>query len=286
MIFPFHDDNPTRRTPFVTFAIMGVNAVVFLGSIQLSPVDRGVLWYVRGFVPARIAGLIDDGPPEVDLGTVPPDLREHVLAFDPVRNVVVLRPLSERQTLLSLLTCMFLHGGWLHVIGNMWFLWIFGNNVEDRLGHVAFVLFYLLGGLFASACHWMIAPHSTTPVIGASGAVATMLGAYAVTWPWARVKSLVFLFVIVTVIDLPALLVLGAWFLIQLLSATHAANLDVGGGVAWWAHVGGFLAGLVLMPLLSALVVPAGDEGPSERPDLFNFGQPDEDHRRPDDYHW
>jgi len=283
MIFPLHDDNPTRRTPFVTFAIIGVNAVVFLGSIQLSPVDRGVLWYVRGFVPARVAGLIDDEPPEVDPQTVPPELREHVLAIEADRDVVVLRPLSRPQTLLSLLTCMFLHGGWLHVIGNMWFLWVFGNNVEDRLGHVAFLLFYLLGGLFASACHWMIAPHSTTPVIGASGAVATMLGAYAITWPWARVKSLVFLFVIITVIDLPALLVLGVWFLAQLVSATHAANLEVSGGVAWWAHVGGFLAGLVLMPLLSSLAGPTDDERPSDPSEFSGFGQSD-DYRRPDDH--
>jgi len=282
MIFPFHDDNPTRRTPFVTFAIIGVNAVVFLGSLQLSPVQRGVLWYVRGFVPARIAGLIDDVPPEVNPRTVPPGLREHVLAIDARRDVVVLRPLARGQTVLSLFTCMFLHGGWLHVIGNMWFLWIFGNNVEDRLGHVAFVLFYLLGGLFASACHWMIAPHSTTPVIGASGAVATMLGAYAVTWPWARVKSLVFLFVIITIVDLPALLVLGVWFLAQLLSATNTANLEMSGGVAWWAHVGGFLAGLVLMPLLSSLAGPTDGEQSFER---FGFGQPDEEFRRPEDYY-
>jgi len=282
MIFPFHDDNPTRRTPFLTFAIIGVNAVVFLGSLQLSPVERGVLWYARGFVPARIAGLIDDVPPEVDPRTVPPELREHVLAIDARRDVVVLRPLARPQTVLSLFTCMFLHGGWLHVIGNMWFLWVFGNNVEDRLGHVAFVLFYLLGGLFASACHWMIAPHSTTPVIGASGAVATMLGAYAITWPWARVKSLVFLFVIVFVVDLPALLVLGEWFLVQLLSATHAANLDMGGGVAWWAHVGGFLAGLILMPILSSLAGPTDGEQSFDR---FGFGQPDEEFRRPEDYY-
>ena len=284
MIFPFHDDNPIRRTPFVTFAIIGVNAAVFLGSIQLSPVDRGVLWYVRGFVPARIAGLIDDEPPEVDPRTVPPGIRERVLEFDANRDVVVLRPLPRRQTLLSLLTCMFLHGGWLHVIGNMWFLWVFGNNVEDRLGHVAFLLFYLLGGLFASACHWMIAPNSTTPVIGASGAVATMLGAYAITWPWARVRSLVFLFVIITVIDLPALFVLGVWFLVQLVSATNAADLEMGGGVAWWAHVGGFLAGLVLMPLLSSLAGPADDDRPSDPSELFGFGQSD-DYRRPDDHY-
>ncbi|OHB86094.1 MAG: hypothetical protein A2V98_26065 [Planctomycetes bacterium RBG_16_64_12] len=249
MLFPLHDDSPITCTPLVTYAIVAVNAAAFLGSLRLSPLDRETLWYGRGFVPARIAQLVDPRPLEVDVPhPVPnpfrPDLeRVRRIKFEPI----------PRQILLSLFTCMFLHGGWLHLIGNMWFLWIFGNNVEDRLGHVAFLLFYLSGGLLASACHWMIEAQSTTPVIGASGAVATILGAYAITWPWARVKTLLFLFVIITIVDLPAMLVLGAWFLIQLLSATSATNLELGGGVAWWAHVGGFLAGLTLMPALSLL---------------------------------
>jgi len=249
MIFPFHDDNPVTRTPFVTYGIVAVNAVVFLGSLGLSDADRAVLWYGRGFVPARMAQLVDRRPIELELPPEAPDLarpdivRVRRLTFEPIPH----------QILLSLLTCMFLHGGWLHLIGNMWFLWVFGNNVEDRLGHVLFLVFYLVGGLLASACHWMIEPQSTTPVIGASGAVATMLGAYAITWPWARVKTLVFLIVIITIIDLPALLVLGVWFVIQLLSAANATTLELTGGVAWWAHVGGFLAGLILMPVLSSL---------------------------------
>ena len=278
MIFPLHDENPTRRTPFFTFAIIGVNAVVFLGSLQLSVPDRTVLWYARGFVPARIAQLADPKPVVVDLPVqAPQPLRPGVvevrrLEFQPVRG----------QILLSLLTCMFLHGGWLHLVGNMWFLWVFGNNVEDRLGHVAFLVFYLLGGLVASACHWMTGPLSTTPVIGASGAVATMLGAYAITWPWARVKSLVFLFVIVTVVDLPALLVLGVWFLLQLISATNA-DLEMGGGVAWWAHVGGFLTGMLLMPFVSALLSATDESAGPDQLNLFGFGR-DDDIRRPDDY--
>jgi membrane associated rhomboid family serine protease len=278
MIFPLYDNNPTRRTPFITFAIIAVNAAIFLRLLQLPLGDRAVLWYVRGFVPARISQLSDPKPLEVDLpAEIPnpqrPDLvRQRRIEFQP----------AAPQILLSLFTCMFLHGGWLHLIGNMWFLWVFGNNVEDRLGHVAFLLFYLLGGVFASACHWMIAPASTTPVIGASGAIATMLGAYAITWPWARVKCLVFLLVIVTIIDLPALLVLGLWFLMQLVSATYAADLEMGGGVAWWAHVGGFLAGLALMPLLASLIV-SGDAQKGSGEVAWLGGQSD-DFRRPDDY--
>jgi membrane associated rhomboid family serine protease len=282
MIFPFHDENPIQRTPFVTLGIVGVNAVVFLGTLSLSELDRGTLWYGRGFVPARIVELVKDEPPQVDPRTVPPELRERVLAVDLRRERIVLKPLPQRQILLSLFTSMFLHGGWLHVIGNMWFLWVFGNNVEDRVGHVPFLLFYLFGGLFASACHWAINPSSTIPVIGASGAVAAMLGAYAITWPWARVKSLVFLFVVVTVIDLPALAVLGVWFLGQLVSATNAANVGLSGGVAWWAHVGGFLVGLVLMPFLNSLL-GSPDQGSSDRFDWFGFGQAD-DRRHPDDF--
>ncbi len=255
MIFPFHDENPTKRTPLFTFAIIAVNAVVFLGSLQLSAEDRTVLWYARGFVPARIAQLAEPRPLIVDVPVeaAPPLVPRGMVA---VRRLQL--PPVRGQILLSLLTSMFLHGGWLHLIGNMWFLWVFGNNVEDRLGHVAFLAFYLLGGLVATACHWMTGPMSTTPVIGASGAVATMLGAYAITWPWARVKSLVFLFIIITVIDLPALLVLSVWFLVQLISATNA-DVHMGGGVAWWAHVGGFLTGMLLMPFLSA-VLNAGDQ--------------------------
>lgn len=262
MLFPFHDENPIQRTPWVTFGIIGVNTVIFLGSLRLAPVDQAVLWYGRGFVPARMGQLVHDRPLVVEQKLPDPQRPQLVKTWR-----MVLQP-APREILLSLATCMFLHGNWLHLIGNMWFLWVFGNNVEDRLGHVTFLLFYLLGGLLASACHWMIEPNSTTPVIGASGAVAAMLGAYAITWPWARVKTLLFLFVFITVVDLPALMVLGVWFLMQLVSATEASRVQMSGGVAWWAHVGGFVAGLALMPALSGLV-GAGqtDQRPSDRPE-------------------
>jgi membrane associated rhomboid family serine protease len=145
---------------------------------------------------------------------------------------------------------MFLHASWLHIVGNMWLLWVFGNNVEDRLGHVTFLVFYLLTGFVASLCHWVNDPNSAIPVIGASGAVSGVLGAYAVTFPSARVRSLIFLVFIFLTVDLPAMVVLGFWFLGQVLEATASVDVGFNGGVAWWAHIGGFVVGLTVMPWL------------------------------------
>jgi len=252
MLFPLHDRNPTTRTPIVTYAIVAFNVVAFLWLIRLPMRDRQLEYYSRGFVPARLAQLADGKPIEVDLnegGRLQVD-GNVVLAG---QERLELKP-EPQQILLSLVTCMFLHGGWLHLIGNMWFLWVFGNNVEDRLGHATFLLFYVIGGFLASACHWIVEPGSVTPVIGASGAVAAMLGAYAITWPWARVKTLVFLFVFITIIDLPALLLLGLWFAAQIWGGTQNLMPGAASGVAWWAHIGGFVAGLILMPVLGAVI--------------------------------
>jgi len=133
----------------------------------------------------------------------------------------------------------------MHLIGNMWFLWIFGNNIEDRLGIIAYILLYMLGGLLATATHWLTDPSSTTPVIGASGAVAAILGAYAITWPWARIHTLVFLLFFVTIVDVPALIVLGVWFLGQVVAGMQGMSQ----GVAIAAHIGGFVAGMLMMPV-------------------------------------
>jgi len=231
MIFPFHDTNPTRRSAVVTWAIVAVNVAGLLWLNGLPSADQQMFVFRRGFVPARIGQLLDRRPIIVDFQQEAFDLFNR-------RVVVIDRPVqlppAPREILLSLVTCMFLHGGWIHLIGNMWFL-----------------LMYLFGGLVASSVHWAMDPTSRIPVIGASGAVAAVLGAYAITWPWARVRSLVFLVFIVTIIELPALFVLGLWFLAQVLGAVSTLEVDVSGGVAWWAHVGGFLAGLILMPLLS-----------------------------------
>jgi rhomboid family protein len=144
---------------------------------------------------------------------------------------------------MTLVTSMFLHGGWLHVLGNMLYLWIFGNNVEDVMGHVRFIVFYLVCGLAAAAAQIAVDPSSQVPMIGASGAVAGVLGAYLVMFPAARVHVLVFLIFFIRIVEVPALIVLGFWLLIQLIAAAQMAP----GGVAWFAHLGGFLAGLVLI---------------------------------------
>jgi membrane associated rhomboid family serine protease len=254
MFFPFRDNVPTRHTPVVTFGLIAVNVAVFLWMVGLPEDKQEELVFRRGFVPARIGQLfhgraIDVKSPKGQVIT--PDGRLQ-LVFEEIRL-----PPAPRQTAVSLVTYMFLHGGWLHMLGNMWFLWIFGNNVEDRLGPVLYLLLYLGGGLVALACQWAVAPGSAVPMIGASGAVATILGAYAVTWPHARVQTLVFLLFFVTVIELPAMLFLGLWFLWQVLSAALSLGVrEIGaqGGVAFWAHVGGFVAGLLLMPTLNDLL--------------------------------
>jgi membrane associated rhomboid family serine protease len=252
MFLPFHDDNPTERTPVVTYALVAINVVVFLWMGRLPEVQQQVLAYQHGFVPARISQLRQPQPIFIPI---------NMAVHDPFwgdrveRRAIELAP-EPRQVWMSLLTCMFLHGSWMHLLFNMWFLWLFGDNVEDRLGPVLFLVLYLAGGLIASGVQWAVAPNSTMPMIGASGAIAAVLGAYAVTWPWARVSTLVFLLVFVTIIDVPALVVLGVWFLGQVMAGHESLRHATSGGVAWWAHVGGFLAGMALMTVFSAIVGP------------------------------
>lgn len=150
---------------------------------------------------------------------------------------------------LSFLTTMFLHGGWLHFLGNMWFLKIFGSKVEDRMGHGRFLVFYLIAGVLASMSYIYFSPRSSMPVIGASGAIAGVMGAYYVLFPRARILTLIPIFIIPWFVELPAIFFLGWWFLIQLFSGTVAQVLPAAGGeVAWWAHIGGFIFGIVLVP--------------------------------------
>jgi membrane associated rhomboid family serine protease len=152
---------------------------------------------------------------------------------------------------LPFLTSMFLHGGWLHLIGNMWYLWIFGDNIEDRLGHFTYLIFYLLCGLGAGIVHTVVNYDTVVPSVGASGAIAGVLGAYLVSYPYAKVLTLVPIFIFIQIIEIPALIVLGLWFVMQFFSgaaalATTSANA---GGVAWWAHIGGFIIGIILVSL-------------------------------------
>jgi membrane associated rhomboid family serine protease len=253
MFFPFLDENPARTTPFVNWALIAINFVALIWMSALDPAAGQDLVYQRGFVPVRISQLIDRRPILITVQAEAPDPQAPV----PVREPASLRlePIPS-QIIATMFTSMFMHGGWMHLMGNMWFLWLFGNNVEDRLGHFLYVVFYLLGGLAALGCHWLTDPQSGVPVIGASGAVAAVLGAYAITFPFARVRTLVFLFIFVTIVDVPALLVLGVWFLGQLLDARSALQLNVDGGVAFMAHVGGFVAGLVMMPLFGGTREP------------------------------
>jgi membrane associated rhomboid family serine protease len=216
-MIPLHDDNPTAVQPMVTIALIVVASAVFLWQLTLSPTAEVRIAYALGVTPITLLG--DEQLP-ADIYLVPPWL--------------------------TVLTSMFLHGGWLHIIGNMLYLWIFGNNIEDILGHVGFVLFYVACGAAAALAQSALDVDSTVPMIGASGAIAGVLGAYAVLFPRAHVLVLLPLGFFSQVIRLPALLVLGFWFVLQFIEGGLTASSGEG-GVAYWAHIGGFVAGLVLI---------------------------------------
>jgi len=237
-VFPIGDDNPRIRTPYATFALILLNAAVWLlvqGLGQEQALARSICLY--GLVPGDLLGLVAPG-------TLLPLGGGLACQFDGHGNP------------LSLISSMFLHGGWFHIIGNLWFLWVFGDNVEDQLGPVRFVVFYLLCGLAAAGAQIASNPDSTVPMVGASGAIGGVMGAYALLFPNVRVNMLVFLGIYVTTIRVPAVFMLGYWFLLQLLGGLPSLDADEG-GVAFWAHVGGFLAGLVLV-LLFRLPLASG----------------------------
>jgi membrane associated rhomboid family serine protease len=257
-MFPLYDLNPTLRWPVVNLAIIVLNVLLTVWTTTLPDERYNEILAHYGFIPHRLAQLRDPTLfVSVQVGT------------EDNPRTVTLAP-ARREIYLSLLTCMFLHGGWLHVLGNVWFLFIFGDNVEDRLGHVPYLVFYLLGGLAASLMQWATDPASDAPVIGASGAIAAVLGAYAVTYPWIRVRTLIFIVFYVTFVELPALFVLGLWLGVQLLDGLGALRLHTSGGVAFWAHVGGFAFGAALMPLLSVIIPPPK---PPELPPTEPAGQ-------------
>jgi membrane associated rhomboid family serine protease len=262
MFFPYHVDNPTTRAPLVTVALIGINVATFLYMLQLEPLVQRIIHAERGFVPARMKQLRD---PTLQVEVV---LAEQNVQFrqGPFAKIVQKHrlPPDQRQILSTLVTAMFLHGGWLHVLGNMWFLWLFGNNIEDQLGHVLFVVLYFAGGMLAWLAHGLMlsGQQAMQPAIGASGAVAAVLGAYAIRFPRASVHCLVFIIIFFTIVELPAIFVLGTWFVLQVLDGL-ADQHRISGGVAWWAHVGGFVAGAALMPIFS-LLAPKPDE-PSDR---------------------
>ncbi|HID87697.1 MAG TPA: rhomboid family intramembrane serine protease [Anaerolineae bacterium] len=217
-MIPLRDVNPTRTFPAVTVLVIAANVLVFLYELIL-PSEQALARFVSslGVIPYEIVHNVDLPPP------------------------------SLQPIYLTLFTAMFLHGGPIHIIGNMLYLWIFGNNVEDVMGSLRFMVFYLLCGLGASATQIAVGPNSRIPNIGASGAIAGVLGAYILLFPRARVDTLLILGYVIRIIQLPAILVLGFWFVIQLFSGIVSLGMPQAGGVAWFAHIGGFAAGALLV---------------------------------------
>jgi membrane associated rhomboid family serine protease len=209
---PLSDDNRGRRSaPIVTWVLIGLNVLVFLYQLTLGERELNQFFLDYGVIPQEI---------------------------------------GDRQDLWTLLTSMFLHGGWLHIAGNMLFLWVFGDNVEDVMGHLRYLVFYLLTGVGAGLAQVLANPDSTVPTIGASGAISGLLAAYLVCFPHGRILTGVFIGFIITTFMLPAWMMIGYWIVLQVISGVVSLGPDTAateGGVAWWAHIGGFVAGLILV---------------------------------------
>lgn len=225
-MFPINDDNPTFRRPYLTYALIAINIVVFIHELSLNESQLNAFFHLYAVVPKELTASF--------------------------AGIAVNQPVPE---LLTLVTSQFLHGGFLHIAGNMLFLWIFGNNIEDRLGHVKYLIFYLGCGILAALAQWVFSIQSGIPSLGASGAIAGVMGAYILKFPRANIKTLIFLGPFITFQDIPAFLFLGIWFVQQAFSsvASLGVQTDVGmesGGIAYWAHAGGFVFGAILGPLL------------------------------------
>jgi len=207
-MIPLHDDNPRMMTPFVNYGLIALNILVFFHQFRLPSVDLQAFVYAYGAVPVEI---------------------------------------TNGQGYFSLLTSMFLHGGLLHLLSNLLYLYIFGDNVEGVMGHGRYLFFYILSGIGAAALHIAIEPQSMVPMVGASGAISGVLGAYLVKFPRARILILFWIIFFVNTVRVPAIFVLGFWFFMQLTSGISSLGMESGGGVAWFAHIGGFIVGLVLV---------------------------------------
>lgn len=219
-MFPIRDDNPSQTVPVVTRTIIAINVAVFLYEISLGSDLR---WFFDGW------------------GLVPNRLVSALLGVLPLPGPIA-----------TVFTSMFMHGGWLHLLGNLWYLWIFGDNVEDVLGHAGFLAFYLACGAAATLLHYFVDPVAQVPTVGASGAIAAVLGAYLVAFPRARVFTLLPIFPFFQVVPLPAFFLLGLWFVFQFVLGLGALGASGGGGIAFWAHIGGFAFGLLAMRALLA----------------------------------
>ncbi|HEU4680476.1 MAG TPA: rhomboid family intramembrane serine protease [Gemmatimonadales bacterium] len=226
-MFPYKDDNPTLATPIVTLLVIAANvaAWVLVQGMGAEPMlSRSVCQL--GLIPGEFLGQLPEG-------------------YSIPMGEATMCEMGGQPTWFTPLTSMFLHGGWFHLIGNMWFLWVFGNNVEDSMGHFRSLAFYILCGLAAAATQAFMNPSSPIPMVGASGAISGVMGAYIVLYPRVQVHMLVFLGIFITRIVVPAYMMLGYWFLLQIIGGGLASG--EGGGVAFWAHAGGFIAGAILI---------------------------------------
>lgn len=216
-MIPLKDKNPSYTIPYVNYIIIAANAAVFFYELSLGQqLDDFIVRY--GLIPHRYFYSVSH--------------HTHII--------------SRYAPFFS---SMFLHGGWMHIVGNMWYLFIFGDNVEDRLGHGRYFIFYILSGLAAAFVQVTSGLQSPVPTIGASGAISGVLGAYVVMFPRAKVVTLIPIFFFFDIIDISAFLFIGFWFLMQFFSGVETLGIDTSGGIAWWAHVGGFLAGILLVPI-------------------------------------
>jgi membrane associated rhomboid family serine protease len=219
-MFPIRDDVPSRSFPIVTVGLIVVNAIVFLAELAMGAQGLRAAVFNYGLVPVFVSNYAAGGD------------------------------ISAGRALFPFFSSMFLHGGFLHLIGNMWYLWIFGDNVEDRLGHVRFLAFYIICGILGNLAHFAFNTGSQVPTIGASGAVAGVLGVYLVSYPRARIVVLLWLGFLIQFIELPALIVLGFWLILQFINGAFSVVMSSAtGGVAWWAHIGGFLGGILIFKL-------------------------------------
>jgi membrane associated rhomboid family serine protease len=216
-MFPLKDDNPTRTTPLITWMLIALNVLIFLYQFSLGSREAGHFIFRYGAISSVILG---DQRLPAGIAAIPPNL--------------------------TVVTSMFLHSGWMHLIGNMWFLWIFGDNIEEAMGRLRYLIFYLMCGFAASWSFMLANPNSNVPLIGASGAIAGVLGAYILLFPRARVWTLIFLGFFIRLMYIPAGIILGYWFLIQIISGGMITNRS---GVAFGAHIGGFIVGMALVGL-------------------------------------
>ena len=222
-MIPLKDENPTYTTPIVVYVLIAINVVVFLHEMTLGSQLEN-FFQLYAVVPQELSASFAGTPPD--------------------------QPIPELVTLIS---SQFLHGGIMHIAGNMLFLWTFGNNIEDSLGHVKFLLFYLICGILAGLTHWFFDMQSLVPTVGASGAIAGVMGAYILKYPKAQILTLLPLGIIFTTIRIPAVFFLGFWFVQQAISSVASLGVSSEGGVAYWAHAGGFIFGAILGPLMGLM---------------------------------